>query len=190
VTGPFRVIGLDVSLTSTGASDGTEHDVFQTSPTERLEARMDRLLRQMRKFTLNPWAALVVMEGSAYSRNVQTGHEELAALRLMLRVHMWRCGIPVAIVPPSTLKAYTAGHGRASKPEMQQAVLDRHKVDFAGVKVKDGRYDMVDAFALAAMGYARIGHPLPTFGPPPPLKSLLAVDWSGVKTPEPTENGT
>ena len=73
---------------------------------------------------------------------------------------------------------------------MQQAVLDRHKVDFAGVKVKDGRYDMVDAFALAAMGYARIGQPLLTFGPPPPLKSLLAVDWSSVKTPEPTENGT
>jgi Holliday junction resolvasome RuvABC endonuclease subunit len=104
----------------------------------------------------------------------------------MVRFAMWQQGIPFALVPPSTLKLYTAGHGKATKAQMVRAVEARHGLDLSGVMVKDGRYDMADAFALAAMGYAWANRPLVTLGPPPPRASLMAVPWPSAAHPDPT----
>lgn len=120
---------------------------------------------------------MAVIEGSAFSRNKQTGHEELAALRLMVRKELWWLGIPFAIVPPSTLKLYVTGYGKATKTQMVKALGERYGLDLKHVKAAHGKYDMADAFALAAMGLHRCGSPLPSEGPPPVMKSLLAVPW-------------
>lgn len=173
-SGPLRVIGLDISLTSTGMSDGVTHQVVQTGTQEVLEARLDRITRGVMSFAvaaplgdgdqpahwrLRP-ADLAVIEGSAYSRNKQTGHEELAALRLMIRHRLWRSGIPFAIVTPTSLKAFTTGYGKATKQQMAAVMGSRFAVDWDKVLVKDGRYDQVDAHALAAMGYSHLKQPL------------------------------
>lgn len=154
-----------------------------------MEERLHRLVHRARSFALgtNEWpqeASLAVIEAGAFSRNMQTSHEELAALRHMARHAMWQLGIPFALVPPSTLKLYTAGHGKATKAQMVRAVAARHQTDLAGVMVKDGRYDMADAFALAAMGYAWANRPLVTVGPPPPRASLMAVPWPSAAHPD------
>lgn len=185
-----RVIGLDLSLTSTGMSDGVQHRAVQTGPDEDMEPRLHRLVSSVCSFargneTFPQQADLAVIEASAFSRNMQKGHEELAALRYMVRHGLWQLGIPFALVPPSTLKLYTAGHGKATKAEMVSALAARHGLDLSAVKVKDGRYDQADAFALAAMGYAWIGSPLPTEGPPPPRASLMAVLWKSPARPDP-----
>uniref|UniRef100_A0AAU7GY46 RuvC-like Holliday junction resolvase n=1 Tax=Streptomyces phage Geonosis TaxID=3158856 RepID=A0AAU7GY46_9CAUD len=185
----YRVVGLDLSLTSTGMSDGKQQWVTQTAPDRCMEARLDRLVGRARTFALGTteWpqeANLVVIEAGAFSRNMQTGHEELAALRLMVRHAMWQLGVPFALVPPSTLKLYTAGHGKATKAQMVRAVAARHQLDLSKVLVKDGRYDMADAFALAAMGYAWANRPLVTVGPPPPRASLMAVPWPSASHPD------
>ncbi len=182
----MRVVGLDLSLTSAGMSDGREHWVTRTTPDDALEARLDRIVNRAQQMVggTNVWpreASLVVIEAGAFSRNMQTGHEELAALRIMVRHAMWRLSIPYAMVTPTGLKAYTTGYGKATKQQMVAAVAERHGLDLSGVKVKEGRYDMADAFALAAMGYAHIGQPLPTEGQPAPLASLLAVNWPTVE---------
>lgn len=189
----FRVVGLDPSLTSTGISDGLTVHVVQTSPEEQLEARFDRIMRACVTFILTPGprgprADLVVIEGPAFGAK-GNAVDQLAGLRLLLRHRLWRLDIPFAIVPPSTLKAYTTGHGRASKAEMVAALAERHGLDLKAYKVSHGKYDMADAYALAAMGYTRLGQPLLSRGgPPAPLKSLLAVDWPDVvaKTFPPT----
>lgn len=173
----IRVVGLDLSLTSTGVSDGRSHHAFQTTNERSIEARLDEQTQNAIGFVLapSPWmdghhvgmrADVVLIEGSSYGSR-GPGHEELAALRYMVRVRLHRLFIPFAIVPPTTLKLYTAGDGKATKPEMVKAIQDRHGVDLTVHKVKDGRYDMADAYALAALGYARIGQPLPTTGPVP-----------------------
>lgn len=185
----YRVVGLDLSLTSTGMSDGREHWVTQTSPDQCMEARMNRLVTRARRFVVGTadWsqeADLVVIEAGAFSKNMQTGHEELAALRIMVRHAMWQLEVPFALVPPSTLKLYTAGHGKATKAQMVRAVAARHQMDLSHVMVKDGRYDMADAFALAAMGYAWSNRPLVTVGPPPPRASLMAVPWPSASHPD------
>lgn len=178
----LRVVGLDISLTSTGMSDGIRTEVVQTSNAQCMEERMDRIVRGVASFTpatlRQRSADLAVIEGSAFSRK-GPGHEELAALRHMVRVKLWRLSIPWAMVPPSTLKLYTTGLGNATKAEMLATVDARHGTGFADVKVKDGRSDRVDAFALAAMGYDHVGqHLQPREGSYDPHRaSLEAVKW-------------
>jgi Holliday junction resolvasome RuvABC endonuclease subunit len=185
------VIGLDISLTSTGVSDGQSAHVIQTGTDQPLEERMDRIIRGIVAFALSPtqWtddfpqgtgADLAVIEAGAFSRGAQSQAAEiLSALRFMARHRLWRLGIPFAMVAPSTLKLYTTGHGSASKMDMVAAVDERHMTGLATIKVKDGRYDRADAFALAAMGYDRVGHRLPQHipAPPPHRESLDAVVW-------------
>ena len=181
----LRVVGLDVSLTSTGMSDGTAHRVTQPAVDDPLEQRMIRIVDASLSFVLGHGpvvtADLVVIEAGAFSRAGQSqGAEVLSALRYMVRCNLFGHGVPFAMVTPTGLKAYTTGRGQATKPQMVQAMKDRHGIDFTGVKVKDGRYDLADGAALAAMGYAHLGQPLPTGGPPAPLASLLAVKWPPV----------
>lgn len=191
-TGPLRVVGLDLSLTSTGASDGQSVHAFQTSPTEVIEDRMIRLANQCLGFVLSPtqWtdaqpmgkrADLVCLEGAAFGAKGDAV-DQLAGLRWLIRTRLRRMGVPFAIVSPTGLKAYTAGNGRATKAEMVRAVSERHGLGLSHVKLKDGRSDMADAYALAAMGYAYVRQPLPTTGPPAPLASLLAVKWPDAAT--------
>lgn len=191
----LRVVGLDLSLTSTGMSDGQSVHAVQTAPDQgSLEARMDVILISCMSFVGSPtqWtddhpadqmADLVVIEGAAFGAR-GNAVDQLAGLRMLVRHRLYRMGVPFALVPPTALKAYTTGHGSASKTQMVSALGSRHRVDLKQYKVKDGRYDMADAYALAAMGYAHLGQPLLSFGPPAPLKSLLAVKWPELKTPD------
>lgn len=183
---PMRVVGLDLSLTSTGLSDGRSTFVIQTKPSEVLEARLGRLVQGAMDFVL--WspegrhqrlADLVVIEGASYGSK-GSGVEQLSALRLMVRHRLWKRGVPFALISPSTLKTYTTGNGRASKPEMVAAVDARHGTDFAAVKLAHGRYDMADALGLAAMGYDHVGRPLTVDPAGPNRSSLDSVTWPGL----------
>lgn len=183
-----RVVGLDLSLTSTGVSDGRSVHAVQTTPDSgSLEGRMDKILCEVLRFIYSPsqWtddhpegqtADLVVIEGAAFGAKGDAV-DQLAGLRMIIRHRLYRMAIPFAMVPPTTLKAYTTGNGRSRKPRMVEALADRHGLNLKHVTQSKGKYDMADAYALAAMGYARIGQPLPTTGPPAPLASLLAVKW-------------
>jgi len=188
----FRVIGLDLSLTSPGLSDCCTHFVHQTDAEQPLEQRIQGIVAAVREFALfqggrKGVADLAVIEGAAWSKQKLTGHEELSGVRLIVRCELWKLGVPFAIVPPTTLKMYTTGHGKATKAQMVSALKARHGLDLSGVKVTHGKYDMADAYALAAMGYAHMDRGmdrpvpfLPHYGPPPPMKSLLAVTWPPV----------
>lgn len=184
VPGPqrFRVVGLDLSVTSTGMSDGTAHWVTQPAADQPIEKRMAQIVASVESFLYRDGYSgrpdLVVIEAGAFSRGAQSEAAEwLAGLRYLVRVMLSQHGFPFAMVGIKTLKAYTTGNGSATKRQMVAAVQDRHGIDLSNVLVKDGRYDMADAIALAAMGYAYLNDPMHTEGPPPPMRSLLAVKW-------------
>lgn len=189
----FRVVGLDLSLTSTGMSDGQSVHAVKTAPEDgSLEARMDRVLCQAISFVMSPsqWtddqpggkrADLVVIEGPAFKAH-GTAVDQLAGLRMIVRHRLYRMGVPFAIVPPTTLKAYTCGYGKGTKAQMVAALESRHLLDLKPYKVAHGKYDMADAYALSAMGYAVLGQPLKAFGPPARLASLLTVPWPELPT--------
>lgn len=170
VSTPPRVVGLDLSLSSTGVSDGRSVHAFRTKPDRTTEARLDELLHLCTVFIQSPsqWtdeapegtrADLVVVEGPAFGAK-GNAVDQLAGLRWMVRHRLWTMGVPFAVVQPTALKLYTTGHGHASKADMVNALADRHGLDLTAHKASNGLYDMADAYALAAMGYAFLGKPL------------------------------
>lgn len=187
--GSLRVVGADLSLTSTGLSDGALTYAVQTPLDDLIEVRLGEIVREVVRMALpgvgQCKADLVVIEGSAYSKNVQRGHEELAALRLMVRYRMHRLRIPVAVVTPTQLKMWATGYGKATKAQMVAAMAERYRFDGNAVLVREGRYDMADALALAAMGYRAVNQPIPLVGGEPTLPVLLK-SVNGIEIPKET----
>lgn len=161
----LRVIGLDLSLTSTGVSDGTRHFAFHTASRTVLEERLSHLQTGIVRFAMGtPYGAsradLAVIEASSFGSS-GPGHDELAGLRVLTRYRLYRLGIPYVLVPPATLKKYTTGRGNATKDQMVAAMDALYGHGMASIVKAHGRYDQTDAFALAAMGYDAMGQPLP-----------------------------
>lgn len=179
-----RVAGLDLSLTCSGFAMIDHHgavtaSVVKTTAADRIERRLSRITGVVCAFAEE--ADHVVIEDGVYHR-VGGGHEELAALRLMVRSELWFRGVPFTMVRPSTLKLYTTGSGTASKDEMVSAVDGRHGTLYESVRKAHGRYDMADATALAAMGLHRLlGFELPSWATSPHTASLDAVFWNDTK---------
>ncbi|MCM8552654.1 hypothetical protein [Streptomyces sp. STCH 565 A] len=151
---PPLVIGADLSLRCTGIGAAEWTDYIKPKTTLRSHPRLSYLMQEIGSFLKA--ADLVVLEGASFGHAGQGGHEELAGLRIMVQHWLWRREIPYAIVPPSTLKLYFAGHGAASKATMRAAAEARFGRTFEG----PGAADECDAFALAAIGYEWLGRPL------------------------------
>ncbi|WP_301126832.1 hypothetical protein [Streptomyces cacaoi] len=158
------VIGLDLSLTSTGVAGVGWTDHIRT------RLRGDERLAQLRHETATfiRHADLVVLEGPSFGHGAMAGHEDLAGLRVLVRLYCHGHGIPYAVIPPSSLKLYTAGHGNAPKGAVRSAVADRYGIHTEG----PARYDEADAYALVAAAHDWLGHPLA----PVPDRQRAALD--------------
>ncbi|MFI1371302.1 hypothetical protein ACH4UY_04730 [Streptomyces longwoodensis] len=164
------VIGADLSLKSTGLGSADWTDHVRTKDSQRGHPRLAFLMQEIGSFLRT--ADLVVLEGPSYGHAGQGGHEELAGLRIMVQHWLWRREIPYAIVPPSSLKLFFAGHGQAPKSLMRGAAERLYGRTFEGPAANDE----CDGFALAAAGYAWLGHPLVEV-PERQLAALKGCAW-------------
>ncbi|WP_431781763.1 hypothetical protein [Streptomyces chumphonensis] len=158
------VIALDLSLTSTGiAGDGwTDH--IRTKL--RGDNRLDHLDAALRSYIRA--ADLVAVEGPSYGHAGTRLHEDLVYLRVWLRRYCHRRHIPIAVIPPSSLKLYVAGYGRATKGEIRTAIRDRYGIATEG----PARYDEADAYGVLAAARDWLGTPLA----PVPDRNRAALD--------------
>lgn len=195
---PLRIVGMDLSLTSTGTADCADARVYRTDASMPMEQRLLEQRFNAVDFVMAPTnqqsgfegyrrADLVVMEGPSFGSK-GPGHDELAGLRWMVRCELYGWGIPVAVVSPASLKRWTTGTGKASKADMVAAVAERYGIHLDPLlKVKDGRYDAADATALAALGYLHYEAPLspswPALDPVERLGLGQAVDWPKLGDP-------
>jgi crossover junction endodeoxyribonuclease RuvC len=169
----LRVIGLDLSLASTGVASnaGWVHRIV-TKPNTGA-GHFDRL-RTIRAAVLDHvrGADLVMVEG--LSLGSQTGQH-------MTRAGMWHlvmeaidaAGIPWAQVSPAGVKQYATGKGNASKDLVLASVIRR----FPAVEVSGN--DEADALVLAAMGADHCGQPMAEM-PELHRKALRKVLWPEV----------
>jgi hypothetical protein len=156
-----RVVGLDLSLTASGAAmagEGLTARVSVLAPPKKLGGGHGRL-SLLRELCQAWWQAadLVLVEGPAYGSMSGAGHHESAGLWWMVTYDLWAAGVPVAVVPPSCLKKYAVGVGggpKASKDKILVAAVRR----FPEVDVDDN--NAADALWLAAMGSDHLGQPL------------------------------
>lgn len=165
------VIGLDVALGYTGVAGHGWTDYISTT-SRRDETRLLFILDRVQSFYRH--AEFVAIEGPAFSRAVQRGHDEMAAIRWMIRCDLLKRGIPCAVIPPNNRIKYALGTtyprhpatGRKLTPEeckgaVRAATAERYGIDLDGT----ARYDRADAYVLMAMALDHLGHPqgdLPT----------------------------
>jgi crossover junction endodeoxyribonuclease RuvC len=157
-----KVLGIDLSLTSTGlgiwrSGAGMILGTVRLRPPAPFRdlARMRWICEQIGLYTEPHMegATLAVLEGPSYGNQGsgrQAGHHERAGLWWLVREKLDSLGVPVAVAPPATVKKYATGSGNAGKDEVLKAALRRNP-DF------DGGNDEADAMWLAAMGADHLG---------------------------------
>jgi Holliday junction resolvasome RuvABC endonuclease subunit len=172
-----RVIGLDLSLTSTGVASSlgwTRRITTKPNQYKSAFARLREIRSRVRDCVRN--ADLVVVEGLAIGS--QTGqHLTRAGLWHLVMESVDAAGIPWTEVPPATLKRYATGRGNAAKDAVLLSVAKR----FPDWDVTNA--DEADALVLAAMGADQLGHPLAEM-PATHRNALDKVRW-----PEGLEGG-
>lgn len=146
------VIGLDLSLTSTGVAGEGWSDRIRTKL--RGDARLRALKQGVVSFIRS--ADLVVMEGPSFGHTGPRFHEDLAGLRSIVRLYCFEHHIPYAVMPPSCLKVYATGNGKASKDGVRAAIANRYGHATDG----PGKDDEADAYVAMAAGYHWLGQPL------------------------------
>ncbi|MCB5168044.1 hypothetical protein LG634_24855 [Streptomyces bambusae] len=162
------VVGLDLSLTSTGLAGPGWTTRIRTKA--RGDHRLNYLAGQIGDHIKQ--ADLVVMEGPSYGHAALAGHEDMAGLRCLVRLFCHRRGIPYGVIAPTSLKLYATGYGRAAKGEVRSAVADRYGVHTEGA----ARYDEADAYVAMAAGMDWLGYQLAPV-PDRCAAALAKVQW-------------
>lgn len=162
------VVGLDLSLTSTGVAGDGWTDKIRTKT--RGDARIRILIIEIADYIKA--ADLVVMEGPSFGHVGPRNPEDLAGLRVIVRQYCYRHHIPYAVIPPSSLKVYATGNGRAEKGEVRSAVADR----YGHLTEGPARYDEADAYVAMAAGHDWLGKPLKVL-PESHRRALAGCQW-------------
>jgi Holliday junction resolvasome RuvABC endonuclease subunit len=148
-----RVLGLDVSLTSTGVALPNGRTLVICPPRLRpVPERLDHLLNEVRRLVAAHAPQVCAIEGYSLGGLRGIAPVRLAEAGGLVRWALWRRGVPVVDVPPSTLKVYAVGHGHAEKAQMVDAV-QRYAPDV----VYD---DQADAWACRALLLHALGEPV------------------------------
>lgn len=167
------VVGLDLSLTSTGIAlaDGTTIAVkVRSKGTQRLRDIETRVLEACFAGGVSP--ELVVLEGYAF--NARSHAHALGELGGVVKLALADHSLPVAICPPTSRAKMATGRGNSAKSAVVSAWSVRTGVAYS-------TDDECDAAILRAMGLAHLGCPeleLPKLN----LTSLDGVEWPIVVT--------
>lgn len=172
----MRVVGLDFALAITGianlyADEGPASchayriRSGQRKGHERLEHLLDRILADAQG------ADLVVMEGIAY--NAFDAGKALAGGWWVVKHALWQDGLPVAVVPPASLKSYATGRGD-SKKDVVMGEVNGNLFPFAWAP----DHDSADATVLAHLGARYLGAPLDHV-PLDRQTAMMKAEWPG-----------
>lgn len=147
-----RPVGIDPSLTGTGASDG--RTAITLKPPARLAGleRIRWIVEQSVLLCGEAYASCVVIEGPAYGKNTGSAHER-AGLWWKLYDAFDLLRLDVVVVPPTVLKKYATGKGNADKDAVLLSTARRFDW-FAGDN------NAADALWLAAIGYDLEARPI------------------------------
>jgi Holliday junction resolvasome RuvABC endonuclease subunit len=149
------VVGLDLSLTSTGyacvTAIGRHAERIQRPQykgTERLRSIRDAIVHRVE----GTQPALVVLEDYSFGSRNSHAHA-LGELGGVVRLALDELGARWVALPPSTLKKYATGRGNADKGLMLTEAVRR--LGYTG-----SSNDEADALWLACAGHQLLGHPV------------------------------
>lgn len=152
-----RVLGLDLSLTSTGwalVDERGQYDVGIVSPPEgekHLELRLASLVKALRPYV--PQADIVVVEQPFSGMNGTTGAMVFGGAAVLIGIEE----APMVVVPPTSLKKYAFGKATTlgTSTKTASVVSARERLKYQGYSD-----DETDALWLAHVGWHLIGRPV------------------------------
>ncbi|MFE9810669.1 hypothetical protein [Streptomyces sp. NPDC005548] len=167
----LQVIGLDLSITSTGVClpDGSTFRIRtrQKDGPRRLTVIRDRLTIEIAE--QRPQLAVIEdLPTKMHPRSLKP----VAALHGVVQALLVDAGVPWAYIAPATLKKFAADNGGASKTDMTAAAFLADGATFEN----DEGADQVDAWWLRAAGFDWVGLPLFTM-PEAQREALCKGDW-------------
>jgi Holliday junction resolvasome RuvABC endonuclease subunit len=165
-----KILGLDLSLTSTGYSLNGETGIISTK--ERGAQRLSTVTQQIVDFCSNNGIDCAVIEGYSFASRHSQAHS-IGELGGCVRMRLWEEGVPFIDVPPTSRAKFATGKGNAGKTEVISAISSKTGKVFSG----GGADDECDAWVLEQMGLARIN--LSQFQwTKEQLSALDKVDWA------------
>lgn len=171
-----RIVGLDLSITSTGIAlpDGTTRTLHPRQID--LGARLNQLGTDLWRILQQADPQLAIIEGYSLHSPGPLGMVRRAEWVGCVRRDLRRLRVPTVEVPPTSLKLWATGNGNAPKPRMIQAARD------AGGD--PANHDEADAYLLWALARLTVDD-LDLFSDPTdrPRRLKLADDlaWPDVK---------
>jgi crossover junction endodeoxyribonuclease RuvC len=165
------IIGLDLSLTSTGvcSKEGSFAYQAKTKGMERLADIRDGVMLVVAAQN-DP---IVVVEGYSFSSRNSQSHA-LGELGGVVRLALYEAGVSYIYVPPTSRAKLATGKGNASKNEVVYSISARTGIVWSG----KGADDMCDAWILRQMGLAHLGESEYDW-PAVNMTALDKIDWSG-----------
>lgn len=145
------IIGVDLSLTSTGVCTSLE-DIQAWSTTKKGHEREDYFESELAELVTSIENPYVVIEGYAFGKKMSRVYS-IGELGGIVKRWLWIHNVPYTIVPPTVRAKFATGRGNASKAEVVSVVSARTGIAFTG----KGTDDMVDAFILYEMGRHHFG---------------------------------
>jgi len=170
------VVGLDLSMTSTGVATIDELGQIVTLTEKSKGSRTDdlptrrRRLRELadRIVAHTPGARLVAVEGPSFA-STGSGTHDRSGLWWLVVDSLMAAGTPVVIVPPATRMIYAAGAGNAGKDKVLASVVRRY------FDVEVGGNDEADALVIAAIAARLIGRPVEESMPQSHLRAMAKL---------------
>lgn len=149
MTSTKTVVGIDASLTSTGYAFFLDNELVAgtiKSKDLRGPKRLDFLVGKVEEIFSRANADFLALEGySMGSKGSRVFH--IGELGGALKLVAIRRNMRILTIPPSSLKIFATGHGRAEKEDVIRGIE-------ANWGYQIGKHDMADAFVLLHMGIA------------------------------------
>jgi crossover junction endodeoxyribonuclease RuvC len=166
----MRILGLDLSLTSTGYSLNGNTGIISTKT--KGPERLSIVNKTVLQLCLDESVDCVIVEGYSFaSRNSQA--HSIGELGGCIRMTLWECNIPYVEVPPTSRAKFATGKGNSGKTEVISAISSKTGKIFSG----SGADDECDAWVLEQMGLAKLNMSVYSWTKEQ-LSALEKIDWS------------
>lgn len=166
----MKLLGLDISLTSTGYSIDEKTGVIATKT--KGPERLSIVNKTVLQLCLDKEIDCVLLEGYSFaSRNSQA--HSIGELGGCIRMTLWECSIPYIEIPPTSRAKFATGKGNAGKTEVISSISSKTGMTFSG----SGADDECDAWILEQMGLAKLQKSKYQWTKEQ-LSALEKIDWS------------
>lgn len=178
-----HVLGLDLSLTSTGMAmieggklvgvDSVKTKGKRADTIEDRAKRLRHIADVIVEFVRADQTDLIVIEAPSYGSRFGSAHDR-SGLWWIVTEALITAGFQVALVAPQTRAKYATGAGNSKKDIVLAHVIERYVSETTPRISND---DEADAVALAAMGARFLGEPVEDELPEANLAAMSGAQW-------------